>query len=244
MTGKLHENFKFIECYSIYFIFLLILLTYMIPLQCVASVNDYESIVNNTIEFNNTDSLMKLPLKKFYLFRGKVPEYLATDYSSLKGLHRGNIQALCRDAVPFDEEVKFDYVFDFLDYNGKRLSNLPFLYQFNPLSKVFGVNKYNLDESYSELDAYQEQKSYPYLGEYSTIVINKLFKMSLSEAGVLPKYSRFWTGNGCKNWLKGNNKHFGPAGYSDYMVNWVGEEMVRCTKKYYFLCLGMSKSNM
>ena len=223
------------------------LVLFSIFISLLLSVKAEDSNITNEIINFNMSSEIYLPSKKLYIYQLITPPEFIKDLNDYKNLFRGNIQGKCSEYYKYIKlPVKCKHVMNFLNLRGKNWRKIPYNYNFDPYSKVYGINKYKNFEEYGDTydeiltfsrDKDEDDSKHAYLGEYIDIIDNHRFEISLSEAGVLPKDTQFWWGDGCRNWVKGNKKWRGQTGYSDYQLNFLRETEAICTKEYHATCL-------
>jgi hypothetical protein len=186
-----------------------------------------------------------------YLYRGVIPFDEPGGNTGISGLHDGQIQDRC---LRYKRKIRNVECKAYISYNSFRLTKLkdvPYLYQFDPLEPVYGIRDYDNSNEYNQdsrltlsnetyeimLDKEHLIYNNVYLGTWDKVVNQQKLQVSLSEAGVLPMGSKFWSVNGCKNWSKGNKQTFGKVGFADYSINYMNIMQARCDQEYYWLCL-------
>ncbi len=210
----------------------------------------YEDIVyNDTIIFDHNYSVNVYDLDPvtIYLYKGVRAPIYTDSVEELKGAKRGNIQGECFKNRKFIKSLnlKGRLYLDVLSYEGIKLSQVPWVYSFNPYSPVYAIpftshslSKYDEDEAYADEELYSSiSKDYEKMGTFRSIFVQELLAKSLAEYRVLPSHAKFWSGAGCDNWKSGNKNSKGYIGTADYRVNFMKTREVRCSKKYEMLCL-------
>lgn len=199
------------------------------------------------ISFNHTSDVYNLDPVNIYLYKGVYAPIYADSISSLKGNKRGNIQSSCFQNRRFIKSLnlKCRLYREAVSYNGMRLTDLPWLFSFNPYSPIYAIpyespalyDEEAYDSSDGIDDTYTSLKEYEKMGTWMSVIQKQLLSKSMAEYRVFPPASKFWTGSGCDNWTKGDKKNKGSIGSSDFRVSFFNIREVKCDKRYYVPCL-------
>ena len=212
--------------------FCLSLLLLLLLFSLFVCYSEARENITDVITFNNTVDGKYFVMKNLYLYRAKLYDYEINNPDKYASQFRGNVQDVCEthEDLPIVKALNCKVTTEFLDFEGSSLWDYMVHMGIDPLSPVYAAPEIAQNTEYTN------PEEYPYLGIFQSIVMEKTFRVSLQEVGLLPKYSTFWCGKGCNNWTIGK-KAKGTVCSSKFAWDFILPKKKRCNKLINLLCL-------